>query len=269
MKNVLLVDFYNYALYVLHSKKICVDQKIDFHLWKKSIVRNIRSYLAKFKSDQMYVVVDDYSSWKNNIFIEYKKNRKKTLSKFENYSSFRTECLSLLNDLAGDGRKIIKVQGCEADDIIATMVLRNSTDFFTILSADSDYAQLLTCSNVKIWNFRQKKYVEVESDIELNLSKKIICGQLKLNIPSVLSTLDSGDFAEMSESQWDEVRTNGIEWFIQNNKDIKVVTDSKNLPSKYCSFRNNDIYERIMANAILFDFRQIPIQVSNMIMSAV
>jgi len=269
MKNVLLIDFYNYVLYVLHSKKICVNSRIDFDRWKSSVVKNLALYVKKFSPDQVCVVLDDSGrSWKKEIYPGYKKNKKNTLSKYSNYADFRSELDDLTRVMGRNGYKVVSVSGCEADDIIATIAL-NCDSSYTIFSSDSDYLQLVHLENVSVYNFRIKDFVTHGEAINSSTMKKIICGQSKLNVPSVLTPLDDSEVSQITDEDWLSILDKGLEYFLFKNRSRVAYKDPTVVSTKLYRFSKNNIFDRIVANAMLIDFYSIPSCISKRILACI
>ena len=87
--------------------------------------------------------------------------------------------------------KVIQVDGCEADDVIATITHREGRELNTgekilILSGDKDYIQLHKYANVKQYNPVMKKWI-VHSNPEQYLLEHIIKGDIGDGVPNILS----------------------------------------------------------------------------------
>jgi hypothetical protein len=135
---------------------------------------------------------DNRKYWRKEYFPFYKANRKKTRDKsdldwhliFDMLSKFKAE----LKD--NFPYKVLDVEGAEADDIIGTLVPRQSAhEKILILSSDGDFLQLQNYPNVKQYNPSQKKFVKSENPI-LELKEKIIRGDKGDGIPNMFSPAD-------------------------------------------------------------------------------
>ena len=89
--------------------------------------------------------------------------------------------------------KVIHLEGCEADDIIGTLVERTQEfgnyEDVMIVSSDGDFKQLQKYKNVKQWSPLLKKQV-VDDNPRINLKEKILRGDTGDGIPNVLSDDD-------------------------------------------------------------------------------
>lgn len=89
--------------------------------------------------------------------------------------------------------KVIHLEGCEADDIIGTLVERTQEfgnyEDVMIVSSDGDFKQLQKYKNVKQWSPLLKKQV-VDDNPRVNLKEKILRGDTGDGIPNVLSDDD-------------------------------------------------------------------------------
>ena len=92
--------------------------------------------------------------------------------------------------------KVIHVDRCEADDVIA--VLANSTQEFgkyepvMIVSSDKDFKQLQLYPTVKQWSPMQKKYITAtKQEIRDFMVEHIVKGDSGDGIPNILSSGDN------------------------------------------------------------------------------
>ncbi len=87
--------------------------------------------------------------------------------------------------------KVIDVDTCEADDIIAVLAMRYSPhDNIMILSSDKDFAQLQKFDNVEQYSPILKKFIK-EPLPAVQLKQMIIRGDKGDGIPNILSADDS------------------------------------------------------------------------------
>ena len=90
--------------------------------------------------------------------------------------------------------KVIHLEGCEADDIIGTLV-EHTQEFgnheeVMIVSSDGDFKQLQRYDNVKQFSPLMKKII-VDDNPRLNLQEKILTGDAGDGVPNVLSHDDT------------------------------------------------------------------------------
>jgi hypothetical protein len=154
-------------------------------------------YNKKFKDKYgQMVLACDSSSWRRDYFPQYKANRRsgRDKSDFDWAEAFRI--MHQVKDEIKENfpYKVIHIDKCEADDIIATMV--DHTQEFgqyeevMIVSSDHDFKQLQKYDNVSQFSPMTKKFVE-ETYPRQNLQLKILTGDAGDGIPNVLSHDDT------------------------------------------------------------------------------
>lgn len=184
-----IFDGNNLAFRCMHSKHVNMGDMIDFPMWRYSIFNSIYTFVRKNKYiDEVVIAFDTNNSWRYLTYSKYKANRKKAKEKSDiDFERFFNELNDFILDLKTYSPfKIIKVDRCEADDIIATLVLR--TDYkFVVVSRDEDFIQLLP--KCKLYNPFTRKYVEEENPKRF-LMEKICIGQQKDNIPNIKTPND-------------------------------------------------------------------------------
>ena len=189
----ILVDFSGICL-----ATILINKENDERMIRHMTLNSLRMYNQKFKENygQMVLACDGPNNWRKEYFPQYKGVRRKSRqeSTFDWNEAFR-----ILNSLREEIRdnfpyKVIHMDGCEADDIIGTLV-ENSQEFgnfepIMIVSADGDFKQLQKYDNVSQWSPLTKKLVE-ESHPRQNLKLKILQGDTGDGVPNVLSDDDT------------------------------------------------------------------------------
>ena len=161
------------------------------------MLNSIRMYRTKFKKDygEIVLAIDSGNNWRRNYFPQYKASRRKSRedSDFDWGEAFRI--LQLVQDEIKQNfpYHVIKIDECEADDIIGTLC-ENSQEFgqyedIMIISADHDFKQLQRYDNVSQFSPLTKKHVE-ESHPRQNLKLKILQGDGGDGVPNVLSDDD-------------------------------------------------------------------------------
>tara|TARA_R110000772_G_scaffold165819_4_gene277532 strand:- start:1961 stop:2800 length:840 start_codon:yes stop_codon:yes gene_type:complete len=173
---------------------IMINKNNDEDMIRHMILNAIRMYKVKFQKEYGDVVItcDGMRNWRKEVFPQYKANRKKTrdTSDFDWNEAFR-----ILNTVREELRenfpyKVILVDGCEADDIIGTLV-ENTNEFgnhekVMIVSADKDFAQLQRFDNVRQFSPLTKKFIDVDH-ARLTLQEHIIRGDASDGVPNILS----------------------------------------------------------------------------------
>lgn len=150
---ILLVDFswlWNRSLYAF--KELCCQ--VDDKVVPTGAIYGILSFyqtISSKKFSEMYLCLDDYSAYRKSIYEDYKGTR-------DHGDEFRAEARKLNPDLfemlSFLGFKILKAEGMEADDIIASksLELANSGNTVCIYSSDKDMQQLLIHPNIRMAN---------------------------------------------------------------------------------------------------------------------
>ena len=114
-------------LMVLHK----IEDEININSIRKSIVRVIARIQRKFKGEygKLILCYDDKNYCRRQVFPYYKQNRKqeRQSSKYD-----WDQVFSVLNKIRDELRNnfpfhVLQVDGAEADDIIASLVQKNST----------------------------------------------------------------------------------------------------------------------------------------------
>lgn len=188
----ILVDFSGIAI-----ATIAVNKVNDESMLRHMILNSLRMYNKKFKDKYgQMVLACDSSSWRRDYFPQYKANRRsgRDESDFDWAEAFRI--MHQVKDEIKENfpYKVIHIDKCEADDIIATMV--DHTQQFgqyeevMIVSSDHDFKQLQKYDNVKQFSPMTKKFVE-ETHPRQNLQLKILTGDAGDGIPNVLSHDDT------------------------------------------------------------------------------
>ena len=148
----------------------------------------------------MVLAVDAANNWRRKAFPQYKANRKKHReeSSFDWNEAFRILNLVREEILENMPYKVIKIDGCEADDVIGTLVrMKSKVEFnpekIMIVSSDRDFLQLQKYSNVKQFSPLKKEEM-IEPNARLFLATHIIRGDKGDGVPNILS--DDNVFVE-------------------------------------------------------------------------
>lgn len=178
---------------------------ISMHEKNESSIRHVflntlLSMKKRFQDEYGDIIVcaDSSNSWRKDIFPYYKANRSENRQKD---GLDWDEIFSWLNAMYEDLRdifpyKTLKINRCEADDIIAVICMKNGvflndgTEKFLIMSKDHDFKQLHYFSNVYQYDNTNKKYI-VESNPEEALKVHIMRGDSGDGVPNILSTEDT------------------------------------------------------------------------------
>ena len=202
----IIVDFSQIAMAstLVFSKEIgknTPEQNEDLirHAILSSILHNKKKFHQEY--GEMVIACDDRSYWRRDKFEHYKANRKtsreasdidwKTI--FKGMDSVREDLIKFFP------YKVIQVEKCEADDIIAVLskwTQDNDFDQFgieeiprptLIISSDKDFAQLHKYSNIRQYSPMFKKYVKSPPNIQMFINEHIAKGDSGDGIPNMLS----------------------------------------------------------------------------------
>lgn len=185
----IIVDYNAIAIAGVITQKMQIDE----HLIRHMILNTIRMYNKKFRDEYGEMVIAcDHSSWRKEVFPQYKASRKKGR---EESSLDWNEIFRVINQVREEIRdnmpyKVIHVERCEADDIIGVLV-HDTQEFgrhqkVMIVSADKDFIQLHKFNNVRQYSPMQKKFVEHENP-RLYAFEHILKGDSGDGVPNVLS----------------------------------------------------------------------------------
>ena len=177
---------------------IAVNKVNDENMLRHMMLNSVRMYNKKFRDQygQMIICCDGANNWRRGYFPQYKANRRKGRdeSGFDWAEAFRI--MHKVKDEIKENfpYKVIHLEGCEADDIIGTMV-EHTQEFgqyeeVMIVSSDKDFLQLQKYDNVRQWSHILKKEIK-DPHPKLNLIDKILSGDTGDGIPNVLSGDDT------------------------------------------------------------------------------
>ena len=174
----ILMDFSGIAV-----ATIAVNKVNDENMLRHMMLNSVRMYNKKFRNQygQMIICCDGANNWRRGYFPQYKANRRKGRdeSGFDWAEAFRI--MHKVKDEIKENfpYKVIHLEGCEADDIIGTMV-EHTQEFgqyeeVMIVSSDKDFLQLQKYNNVRQWSHILKKEIK-DPHPKLNLIDKILSG---------------------------------------------------------------------------------------------
>ena len=157
-------------------------------------------YKKKFSSyGEVVIACDSPNNWRKTVYPYYKINRKTNRAKMPfDWALVEASIKSIQRDMMESfPYTILKVDGCEADDIIATICkhvngydsatgIQSKAEEILILSADQDFLQLQAINGVKQWSTNTKKFL-VESNPSKFLFDKILKGDSGDGVVNILS----------------------------------------------------------------------------------
>jgi 5'-3' exonuclease len=224
MNKVVLMDFSNiayatyYAMQGYDNDEFETDEgKIRY--WKFLMLNSIKKNKLKHQADE-FIICCDSMSWRKKAFVYYKASREKMRkeSNFD-FKFFLDNMNSFIKDIDKNfPYTIMKINGAEADDIIAILAqhLRKTVKKVIIASNDKDFKQLVS-GNIHLWSMGADKFMHVEDNHEY-LVAQILSGDASDGIPNVRSDDDTfivdgkrqkpcgakliGKILEMGVSEW-------------------------------------------------------------------
>jgi hypothetical protein len=195
----IIVDYSGIAL-----ASIIINKTFDERLIRHMILNSLRMYRTRYKDEygELVLAVDASNNWRRKAFPQYKANRKKGRdeSTFDWNEAFR-----ILNEVREEiaenfPYRVVRIDGCEADDVIGTLVTMNpdhNNDFnpqkVMIVSSDRDFLQLQRFKNVRQFSPLLKKELSVDNP-RVYLQNHIIRGDKGDGVPNILS--DDNVFVE-------------------------------------------------------------------------
>jgi len=249
----ILIDYNQIAL-----SNIIIQKLNDENMIRHMILNSIRMYNKKYRDDygEMVICCDGPNTWRREYFPEYKANRKKNRddSGLDWNEVFRI--LNLVRDEISTNLpyKVIQLDGCEADDIIGTLVFETQEfgkdEPVKIISSDKDFIQLQKFKNVSQFSPMQKKEVK-DKNPHTYLFNHIIKGDSGDGVPNVKSA--DNTFVEEGLRQT-PIRAKQIEEWLDNSEKLSEVMDS-------------EIYRNYQRNKTLIDLTQIPENISTSIIN--
>jgi hypothetical protein len=190
----IIVDYSGIAL-----ASIIINKTNDEDMIRHMILNSLRMYHKRYKGvyGEMVLAVDATNNWRKKVFPQYKASRKKNRqeSTFDWNEAFRL--LTLVREEIAENfpYKVIRVDACEADDVIGALVIKKSRVEFNpekimIVSSDRDFLQLQRFPNVKQFSPLLKKELK-EDNARYYLLNHIIRGDKGDGVPNILSNDDT------------------------------------------------------------------------------
>ena len=224
----IIVDYSGIAVAAAFSQKN--PDQLDQGIVRHMILNSLRMHNQKNRDEfgQM-VIACDSSSWRKEIFPEYKAARKKSRDKSKlDWNNFFTMVNTVRDEIKENfPYPVVTVDRAEADDIIGILVSElqefGRHEEILIVSGDKDFLQLQQFSNVKQYSPVQRKFLECD-DPHRFLFEHICKGDASDGVPNVLSS----DKTFTEELRQTPLRAKKIdEWWenrhsLQNHMDQEV-----------------------------------------------
>lgn len=224
-------------------------------------LKNIRNKQSKIYGE-LVICYDCPRSWRKKVFPEYKESRKKERKN----SDFDWKALfDLMKEIQTDltenfPYKVISVDNCEADDVIATLAINFSKkEKVLIVSSDGDFQQLQKYENIDQYSPTLKKMMHCEDPYEY-LFEHIVRGDSSDGVPNILSPDDI--FLRESVRQSAVSKKRYDTWLSAwknsgtTNRDIFSISEDP------------DVRKNINRNIVLIDFDSIPQDLKQRIMDS-
>ena len=212
-------------------------------LVRHMVINTIRSLKIKFGKEfgELVIACDDRKYWRREIFPHYKASRKKNRDASGHDWNSIFECLHKIKEELKEYSpyKVIDVDGAEADDVIASLVLKYSPHGkIMILSSDKDFAQLQKYPNVEQFSPILKRYIK-EPLPSVQLKQMIIRGDKGDGVPNILT---KDDVFVVGGRQKPITEAKIINWLNQD-------------PTEFC---NEEMLRNYSRNESLIDLTKIP-----------
>ena len=168
------------------------QDEIDTNLVRHIVLNNLRYYRTKFKNQYGELVLcnDDKEYWRRDYFPNYKAGRKKdrAASPYDWTKIFN--CLNMVRDELKENFPYVsmRIDGAEADDIIAVLLFNRADKKNIIVSSDKDFIQLHHLTDQ--YSPVTKKLVNGHKP-ETYLREHILKGDRSDGIPNILSADDT------------------------------------------------------------------------------
>ena len=240
----ILVDYNQIAL-----ANIAVQKLNDEDMIRHMILNSIRMYNKRYRREfgQMVICADAGNTWRRKYYEYYKASRKKNRS---NSDLDWKEIFRILDQVREEIKenfpyKVIKIDGCEADDIIGTLAM-NTQEFgqhepVMIVSSDKDFIQLQKFDNVSQFSPIKKQLIKDKNPRQY-IFEHVMRGDSGDGIPNVLS--DDDTFVNEDKKQ-KQLRQKMIDEWLENAEDLRSV-----MPE--------DVYRNYQRNKTLIDLTEIP-----------
>jgi 5'-3' exonuclease len=234
------------------------QNKTFIEKYEKMYLESIEKLVKKkiMKNSNIIFCMDSSRNtlWRTEIDSKYKGDRADLSLKTDFKPTFNYTYDEIIPKILekNDNINALKVDKCEADDIIAVITMeekkKNPNRDIIIVSGDNDFLQLGR-SNVRFINYKIKKFVEyTEEEAKLLLHEKILLGDKSDNIESILPN----DKKVLTASKKKELLTNISKFneYVKDNKKLldaytynKKMIDFNYIPKKYYDKMSEEYYK--------------------------
>lgn len=256
----LLIDYSQVCLAVILSFQSDLKKGSDadkINLIRHVAISSIKSYKNKYGKEYGDIVIacDGSKYWRKDFFPYYKGQRKKAREESDLDWKLIFDTLSEIRDDIKQyfPYKVIHLEKCEADDIIA--ILSNSTQEFgkyepvMIISSDKDFKQLQQNENVKQYSPFLKKQITVnKKELHAWMIEHIVKGDPGDGVPNIFSD--------------DNVLMEGVRQSVVSAKRLTEFIDKG-----FEACRNDQERRNWHRNSTLVNFMHIPEDISSIILN--
>lgn len=190
----ILIDFSQIFLSALMAQSQNDPDLLKEDMVRHFILKSIKGHKKKFgnKYGDIILCCDGRNNWRKEYFPFYKFSRKK--KKDDGPHNWK-EIFRIMEKIKEEIQnifpyKVLTVEGCEADDIIATISRNTKKETVLIISGDHDFAQLQKQKNIEQYDPRKKKFLKSKNPRK-DLMEHIIGGDPGDGIPNILSDDDT------------------------------------------------------------------------------
>jgi 5'-3' exonuclease len=249
-RDILMLDFYNMVfryVSIAHKNNPLDEQFLD---WKYMMTYGLLKMVKQFKPEQFIIAVDEGSSWRKQIYPEYKGKRKANRDgsgiDFDKFFPILSEFISSLKSILPNVY-ILSSEGIEADDFIGVLVKKLEGNNIINISTDKDFYQLYKYKGYRQYHPMTKKFIKVLNPY-LDLHTKLLIGDTSDNIPQVRKKMGPKT-AEKYYKKLDEL-------FVLDGD--KVWDGSEEMEP-------GEIEKKYILNKQLIDLELIPLEIQNTI----
>jgi len=193
-KKILIFDFHNLVFRTLFvsafaaKKQLMTDEEM-YDYWKYLLINSLFNAIRNNKPSRVILAIDEGGSWRKEVYSLYKANRKEARdAAIVDFEAFWPVFNKFLDEMKQTFKNLymMKIERCEADDIIAVITKKEcgaETDI-TIITTDKDMVQLMKYPNVHLYDpIRRKNIKSINPERDLQI--KIIAGDKSDNIPAI------------------------------------------------------------------------------------
>lgn len=210
----IIVDFSQIMILTISAAANSFNNQLSEDMIRHIFLNNIAGYRKKYSKqfgDEMIIACDGKGYWRKEYFPYYKAKRAKGRAESPLDWDFVFNCINKIYSEIEEyfPYKIVRVDGCEGDDVIAVLIdyinktrtKKSDNDFdamfessdekepILIISADKDFLQLQMYKNVRQYSPLKKTYIS-EDNAKYSRYEKILRGDAGDGIVNVFSDDD-------------------------------------------------------------------------------